>query len=51
MINVNDHEQDGDGLYVYRKKDGTYQLHHKIGVTAFPGGVIMHDAYAFGTAP
>jgi hypothetical protein len=41
--------KDGDGLYVFRDRNGGYRLHHKIGMPAFPGGYVPYDCYRGGT--
>jgi len=39
---------DGDGLFIYRSADGTYRMHHKVGMEAFPGGMVPYDCYPGG---
>lgn len=41
--------KDGDSLYVYRARDGSYLMHHKVGIPAFPGGNVPYDCYRGGT--
>lgn len=41
--------EDGDGLYVFRTPGNTYEIHQKIGVEAFPGGILPYDCYPGGS--
>jgi hypothetical protein len=41
--------EDGDGLYVFRTPQNTYEIHQKIGIDAFPGGILHYDCYPGGS--